>query len=150
MKATAAEIAELESLALSRGGAVSGPAPTLVVPAVGPRTGPRGRLTRHEPGRLNKTEAAYALHLDARKQAGEIAGYWFEAIKFRLADRTWYSPDFLVQLADGTLEIHEVKGWMEDDAAVKLKVAASLYAIFVVRLVKRQKGKWIETVVSAN
>jgi hypothetical protein len=27
-------------------------------------------------------------------------------------------------LADGTIEFHECKGFMEDDAAVKLKVAA--------------------------
>lgn len=73
---------------------------------------------------MNKTEAAYDEHLRILKYAGKILYYEFEAIKFRLADNTFYTPDFLVQQADGTLEVHEVKGHWEDDARVKIKVAA--------------------------
>ena len=109
----------------------------------------RGR-TRHEPGRMNKMEAEYAGILDVRRQAGEVAGYWFESLKLRLADRTWYSIDFLVMLADGSLEVHEVKGFMEDDAAAKLKVAASQYPLFPFILVTRRGGKWSFATVSAN
>jgi hypothetical protein len=50
-------------------------------------------------------------------------------MKFRLADNTFYTPDFMVVMADGLLEAHEVKGFWEDDARVKIKVAASLFPI---------------------
>jgi len=38
---------------------------------------------------------------------------------------------------------YEVKGFMRDDAAVKLKVAASLYPWIKFHLVTRKKGEWI-------
>jgi hypothetical protein len=87
---------------------------------------------------MNGTEKRYAQRLEHRRLTGDIAGYWFEAIKFRLADKTWYSPDFLVMLADGRLELHEVKGWMEEDANVKLKVTAETYWLFPVVLVREK------------
>lgn len=92
---------------------------------------------RHENGVMNKTEAAYALVLNNKLLAGEIAGWWFELITLKLADRCSLQPDFLVMLNDGSLEFHEVKGgkngtgnqwiyWAEEDAKVKLKVAATI------------------------
>jgi len=39
-------------------------------------------------------------------------------------------------LSCGTMEFHEVKGWMEDDAAVKFKVAQETYWMFRFVLVK--------------
>lgn len=108
---------------------------------------PRGR-TRHTPGQMNKTEAAYAQHLEERKRTGEIEDYWFEPWKFRLANRTYYSPDFVVMMPGGELEIHELKGWMEDDAAVKLKVTAAMYWLFPVRVIKRVKREWVSRTVA--
>lgn len=90
-------------------------------------------------GRMNKTETAYAELLAARRHIGEVLWFRFEGIKLRLADRTFYTPDFAVLVASGALELHEVKGFMEEDAAVKLKSAASQYP-FVVRLIRRAKG----------
>lgn len=84
----------------------------------------RGRL-KH--GEKNKTETAYGQELRLRQIAGEVAWYKFEGLKFRLADNTFYTPDYAVMLADGTMEIHEVKGYWEDDARVKIKVAADMY-----------------------
>lgn len=86
-------------------------------------------LGRLKAGVMNKTEAAYAATLEARKQAGEMAWYSFEAIKFRLADCTFYTPDFAVMLASGQLEAHEVKGFWTDDARVKIKCAAEKFPI---------------------
>ena len=62
---------------------------------------------------MNKTEAAYAGTLEVRKAAGELIGYWYEAVTFKLAKDTRYTPDFLVQLADGTLEANEVRAARE-------------------------------------
>ena len=101
-----------------------------------------GRLPR---GTMNRTEASYSAHLEARKRAGEVAWYAFEGLKFRLADSTFYTPDFAVMLASGALEAHEVKGFWTDDARVKVKVAASLFplAFVVVKArAKREGGGW--------
>lgn len=92
--------------------------------------------------RMNKTEAKYALLLEARKQAGEICFWRYEQIKFRLADKTWYTPDFYIMLADGTIEIHETKGFMQDDANVKIKTVAELFPELLFVLVKWEKGGW--------
>lgn len=95
----------------------------------------------HKSGQMNKLEAAYAARLESLKLAGEIADYRFECIKLRLADRTFYTPDFMVLRADGEFEMHEVKGFWEDDARVKIKVAASIYP-FKFIAVRKQKGAW--------
>lgn len=97
-------------------------------------------LGRLKAGRLNKTEAEYAGMLELRKQAGEIAWYAFEPFKIRLADRTFYDVDFGVMLADGRLEVHEVKGgFITDDGRVKLKVAAEHFPaqFFMAQKVKK-------------
>ncbi len=100
----------------------------------------RGRV--HDAREMNRLEAAYALQLEARKIAGEIAWYRYEAVKLRLAAKTFLTVDFFVMLANGELEAHECKGFMEDDAAVKLKVAAAMYPFrfFLVRFPNKRTG----------
>lgn len=102
-------------------------------------------LGRLKTGAMNKTEAAYAQHLALRQAAGEVLWHRFEGLKFRLADNTFYTPDFAVMLADGTLEAHEVKGFWADDARVKIKVAADLYPIRFIAVkaqAKKAGGGW--------
>lgn len=99
---------------------------------------PRGRTVRRLPGQMNQSEARYAKHLEWRKVQGEVAAYWYEPFRLRLATNTGYHPDFLVMLADGRLELHELKGFMEDDAAVKLKVTSEVYWIFPVYVVREK------------
>ena len=94
---------------------------------------------------MNKTEAAYGQHLELLKQAGEVHWYGFEAVKLRLADNTFYTPDFAVVAADGVLEMHEVKGFWEDDARVKIKVAADKFPFRFVAMkaeAKKRGGGW--------
>lgn len=107
-------------------------------------------LGRLKAGEMNKTEAAYAAHLEVRSRAGEVAWYKFEGVKLRLADNTFLTVDFAVMGDDGVLEMHEVKGFMTDDAAVKLKVAAFMYPFkfFLVRArAKKNGGGWDVTEV---
>ncbi|MGL4812394.1 MAG: DUF1064 domain-containing protein [Beijerinckiaceae bacterium] len=85
-----------------------------------------GRL---KAGSMNGTEKAYAATLEARKAGGDVLWYQFEGMKFRLADNTFYTPDFIVMLRDGALEAHEVKGFWQDDARVKIKVAADRFPL---------------------
>lgn len=56
-----------------------------------------------------------------------MAWFEFEGIKFCLAENTSYTPDFAVMRADGTLKMHEVKGFLTDDGRAKIKIAADLY-----------------------
>lgn len=96
----------------------------------------------HEHGKMNKTEAAYAEHLELLRRKGEIVHYEFEPFKLRLADRTYYNFDFLVITADLTIEIHEVKGHWEDDARVKWKVGADEFWYFTFKAIKNKSGGW--------
>lgn len=102
-------------------------------------------LGRLKTGALNKTEQAYADHLELLRAAGEILWFKFEGVKLRLADKTFYSPDFAVMRADGLLECHEVKGFWTDDARVKIKVAADQYPFRFIAVKVRAKsdgGGW--------
>lgn len=95
----------------------------------------------HKGGEMNKLEREYAARLEALKAHGEIADYRFESVKLRLADRTFYTPDFMVLKPDGAFEMHEVKGFWEDDARVKIKTAAELFP-FKFIAARKGKGAW--------
>lgn len=99
---------------------------------------------RHEKGKMNGTEAAYASVLMARKLAGEIDRFDFEPEKLRLANNTYFEPDFRVITIDGFIEFHEVKACdrdgnflCEDDARVKWKVAAEQHPMYGFRMCGR-------------
>lgn len=101
----------------------------------------RFALGRLPSGQMNKTEAAYDAFLQAETYAGRVLWHKFEGVKLRLADKTFYTPDFVVMAADNVLEMHEVKGFWQDDARVKIKVAASLYPFRFIA-VKKRGGSW--------
>jgi len=105
----------------------------------------RGRTTRRDPGTMNKLEKAYRDYLFMQQRAGKVHSYKFESCKFRLADNTWYTPDFLVIMPDGQVELHETKGFWEDDARVKIKVFAEAYPEYVVRAITLNKKtkQWV-------
>lgn len=88
------------------------------IPGVGRR---KGRSQE-----MNALEAEYATHLNELLHDGKVLWWGFQCIKLRLAKKTWYEPDFLVMQENGELEVHEVKGHWEDDARVKIKVAADI------------------------
>lgn len=102
-------------------------------------------LGRLKTGSMYKTETAYDSHLAALQHAGQIKWRKFEGLKLRLADNTFYTPDFAVMAADGVIECHEVKGFWQDDARAKIKVAADLYPfrfIAVKARTKKSGGGW--------
>ena len=96
-------------------------------------------LGRLRTGQMNATEAEYEAVLDGLRHHGEIAWYKFEGVKLRLADNTFYTPDFAVMRAGGQFECHEVKGFWRDDARAKIKIAADLYPFEFVALRKQPK-----------
>lgn len=101
-----------------------------------------GRL---KTGQMNKSEQAYASYLGQLQAVGGILWHKFEGMKFRLADNTFYTPDFMVMKPDGQLEAHEVKGYWQDDAKVKIKVASDMYPVRFLAIkarAKRDGGGW--------
>lgn len=106
-----------------------------------------GRLPARQ---MNKTEGRHAWNLEAllRCEPREIAWYGFEVIKLFIGmtpegRQMWYTPDFLVQLPDGTLEIHEVKGgYVTEDSYVKLTAAARMFPQFRFVLFRLTKAGW--------
>lgn len=102
-------------------------------------------LGRLKVGAMNKTEAAYDQHLALLQHAGEIQWRKFEGLKLRLADNTFYTPDFAVMAADGVMEVHEVKGFWQDDARAKIKIAADIYPFRFLAIkakAKKDGGGW--------
>lgn len=102
-------------------------------------------LGRLKAGAMNKTEAAYGAYLEVQRRDGEIAWVKFEGLKLRLADNTFYTPDFAVMRMGGQIELHEVKGFWLDDARTKIKIAADMYPFRFVAVRARPKkdgGGW--------
>jgi hypothetical protein len=94
---------------------------------------------------MNKTEQAYAGTLELMKAAGEILWYKFEGLKLRLADNTFYTPDFAVMTKDSVIQCHEVKGFWQDDARAKIKIAADMYPFEFIAIQAKPKkdgGGW--------
>ena len=79
---------------------------------------------------MNGLEGSYADHLELRKLTGEIKDWKFEPFKLKLADKTYFAVDFTLVMLDGLIECHETKGHWEDDARVKIKVAARMFPEF--------------------
>lgn len=120
-------------------------------------------ITQHKKGKMNSIETEFAWIQERRKRAGEIIDYCFEGMTFRLADKTTYTPDFVIVHPDyfecidckqrGKIEerISKKTGnkykyqWSSktDDAAVKIKVAAEIYKWFKWAYYFREvDGKW--------
>ena len=93
------------------------------------------------PDGMNRLEAEYAIVLEAMLRAGRIKRWDYQPVKLRLADKTFYTPDFRVIANDDTQEMHETKGFMRDDANVKLKVAAEQHP-YRFKLVRKVNKQW--------
>ena len=76
------------------------------------------------------------------ENAGEILWFKFEGLKLRLADNTFLTIDFFVMNKNNELEARDVKGFMMEDAKVKMKVAASIYPFrfFIVKAIAKKNG----------
>lgn len=110
-------------------------------------------------GVKNRVETAYEAHLKLLLLAGEIDNFWYEGIKLRLADNTFYTPDFLVAAKDGVIELHDTKGttraanakgvkvekaWVEEDAKLKIKVVAEMFPFRTYIVFKGSNGQWVK------
>jgi len=92
--------------------------------------------------KMNTTEARYADRLKLLLCAGEILDWKFEGIKFRLADNTYYTPDFFVTCPDH-FEVHEIKGgYIYEDSIQKFKIAAEEFPRFKWLMIQWKDKHW--------
>lgn len=113
-----------------------------VAPPPGPRINPKA-MDGDAPKYRSKLEARYAGYIEALKFAGEIRTIRYEAIRLEIAPKTTILPDFYVERPDRSCELHEVKGFMREDAWIKLKVAARQWPHYRWFLITRVKGQWV-------
>ena len=104
-----------------------------------------GKVPISKPGRMNKTEAAYALHLDALRHVGQLDSWMFEEFRLRIGDRSFYKPDFVIWMPNFAIEIHEIKGHEREAAIVRWKACAEKFHRFRFKMIKRVNGEWITT-----
>lgn len=107
----------------------------IALPAAPARAGAK-RLRQRTGPKFNKTEAAFLEWLQERHDTGTIRA---QAVTLVLANGVRYTPDF-TNLRLGLA--WETKGFMRDDAAVKIKVAAAAYPEIRFHLVTRNGGTW--------
>lgn len=89
----------------------------------------------------SKWEANYALYLDFLVRQNQIKSWEYEADTFmfeaiKLGTRS-YRPDFKIINNDGTVEYHEVKGYMDSRSKTKLKRMAKYYPEIKLILIDR-------------
>jgi len=94
-------------------------------------------------------EANYARYLQLMQENGKIQKweyetetFWFDKIQRGCRS---YLPDFKIWDDDGSCFFVEVKGWMDDKSATKLKRMALYYPEILLILVDNKKMKMIET-----
>lgn len=90
----------------------------------------------------NKLERDYAAYLTSLKNAGEIWDWMYHPWRMRLAEGTYYTPDFMVVIPGGLIELHETKGFFREAARVRLNVAADKFKHIGFKLIKRDKHGW--------
>lgn len=100
----------------------------------------RPTLRQQSGDALNGLERAFLAHLAVRK-LGEVLT---QAITLKIANGCRYTPDFVEVRHGFALRAYEVKGFMREDAAIKIKVAAALFTWIEFYLVTRPKsaGEW--------
>jgi hypothetical protein len=89
-------------------------------------------------------EANYARYLEMLKNKGRIAEWEHEAFVFEFEDIFGvfcFVPDFKVTKTDGSIEHHEVKGWMDDRSQSKLKAFKEQYPKEKLVVINAQKYK---------
>lgn len=79
----------------------------------------------------SRWEANYARYLEWLAAAGKVVSwehepetFWFDGIK---RGSVSYLPDFRVTMPDGSVEYHEVKGWMDSRSRTKIKRMAKYH-----------------------
>jgi len=87
-------------------------------------------------------EARYAQYLTLRQACGELIRWWYEPATFRIPGGHWYTPDFVLELPDGSLEWHETKGYLWKHDALKIDAFREIWRGLLYYLVTRTGDGW--------
>lgn len=94
----------------------------------------------------SKLEAEYAGILGCHLIGGRIKHYKRPAPTLPiLGGQSRYTADFFVVANDGTIELHEVKGFWTDAGLLRFKAAASEWSQFVFKAVEKKRGVFTVT-----
>lgn len=92
---------------------------------------------------MNKLERAFWERLEEAKRQAVFLDVWREPFKLRVVSNRYYIPDFVTHDAfNNHVTIWETKGFMREDAELKLLAAAERYFCFRWVLVQRDRRKW--------
>ena len=108
-----------------------------IVAGLHPGSTPMTTTLRQRTKGPNKLEAAFAAYLRGYNPGAVIHE---QAVTLLVANGVRYTPDIF---SPGTLSFYETKGFMRDDAAVKIKVAAGVHpwaTFYLVTKIKASKG----------
>lgn len=97
----------------------------------------------------SKGEIRFAQHLEVLAFAGEIDGWRYEPVNFRLSNgKNFYKVDF-ASWQQNKVYFHEVKGYSvsNDRSLVKIKTAASLNPWATFTQWKWIGGQWMQRVI---
>lgn len=88
--------------------------------------------------KLNKTETAYLAFIRC------LGFSWIgvQNVTLKLGNDTRYTVDFFIVDAKGHVQGREVKGFMREDAHVKIKVAARMFPWIEFQIVRKTKNGW--------
>lgn len=93
-------------------------------------------------------EANWARYLNWLQARRQIKEWKYEAVTFEFTEikrgSRFYTPDFTVTNTDGSIEHHEVKGWMDQKSATKLKRMALYYPNDKIVLIDKQPYREVE------
>lgn len=107
----------------------------------------KAQIIRQSTRKENKTEAAFREYLEASYGKENVLR---EGVTLRLGNGVTFTPDYFVKPSGGNRpHCYEVKGFMRDDAAVKIKVAAREHDWAQFWLIRRagKTGGWEMQVV---
>lgn len=106
-----------------------------------PQAKPEKRLRQKEV-KMNGLELRFYEHLK-KQYAGALDRIYPQGVTLLLGNGVRYTPDFTHINSLGRFQFFETKGsFMRDDAAVKLKVAASTFPLCQFTLVWWKDGAW--------
>lgn len=115
---------------------------------------PKVKVVGKKRGEMNGFEWQFYEYLTVLRLDGKLIDVQYESHKYRLADGTWYTPDFYCIGPDNERLIYETKGFRKNirDGLLRLKVVASLYPYDKFLKVTRPAGcvSWQIDLVTAS
>lgn len=100
----------------------------------------------------SRWEANWARYLNFLQSQGQIISWAYEPETFEFPIKRgtrFYTPDFKVILPDGSVEYHEVKGYMTPESKTRAKRMAKYYPRIKIVMVERERYQGVARTMRA-